>query len=113
LGADAHGEHLWSLLGFIYCAILFIAYLVYQVKYADVSQTIDDATRTAIANGICSLSGAFALELREIAEASVCSYRGIAPGMLCQRINQLPFSDTRKGHRFSNLAPRTNVSMIL
>eukprot|EP00730_Choanoeca_flexa_P013326 TRINITY_DN5196_c0_g1_i1.p1 TRINITY_DN5196_c0_g1~~TRINITY_DN5196_c0_g1_i1.p1 ORF type:complete len:583 (+),score=148.80 TRINITY_DN5196_c0_g1_i1:29-1777(+) len=68
---QAEIEHDWALAGLIVCLLTFVGYLVYQVKYANISDQVDKATRQAIGQKLISLSGVFGVELRRASVSSV------------------------------------------
>ena len=54
------GEHTYALVGLIVCFGAFGLYLFYEVKFANTTHLVDNATRKAINQNLLSLSGAFA-----------------------------------------------------
>eukprot|EP00045_Choanoeca_perplexa_P016259 m.217961 g.217961 ORF g.217961 m.217961 type:complete len:581 (-) comp17210_c1_seq2:101-1843(-) len=67
---QAEIEKNWALAGLIACLLSFAGYLVYQVKYANISDQVDKATRDAIGQKLISLSGVFAIEMRRASVSS-------------------------------------------
>eukprot|EP00051_Salpingoeca_urceolata_P022048 m.352557 g.352557 ORF g.352557 m.352557 type:complete len:639 (-) comp19903_c6_seq3:847-2763(-) len=75
----AHYEHYYALIGMISCFLLFAGYLYYQVKYADISDNVDKAVRSAIASQIITASKWLAIEM-EGAAASHDEMEGLLSG---------------------------------
>eukprot|EP00043_Microstomoeca_roanoka_P015030 m.149825 g.149825 ORF g.149825 m.149825 type:complete len:613 (-) comp16163_c6_seq1:309-2147(-) len=64
-------EHDWAIAGFAASMVAFIGYLIYQVRYANIQDAVDMATRKAIGQKLVTLSGAFAFDLKAIADREI------------------------------------------
>ncbi|EGD77605.1 hypothetical protein PTSG_08701 [Salpingoeca rosetta] len=60
-------ERDWAIAGFAVTMVAFVGYLIYQVKFANIDDAVNNAMRKAIGEKIVSLSGAFALDLQKTA----------------------------------------------
>lgn len=67
---EAHGVHNASLAGLILCVCAFVAYLWYQVKYANLDDAVQRVKEAAIGQRLITLSGAFAMELEKVSSSS-------------------------------------------
>eukprot|EP00049_Salpingoeca_infusionum_P026725 m.27542 g.27542 ORF g.27542 m.27542 type:complete len:576 (+) comp8937_c1_seq2:50-1777(+) len=63
---EAKVEHNFALSGFVVTMVFFVAYLVYQVKFANTEKVLEQATRKALGQHLVDLAGAFSAELQKM-----------------------------------------------